>query len=264
MSKLIDLMSTIVTTNKSMFVLASILLGLYVGILSVTTPLIGSIEWLVSKGVLGSLLTQIRYSLVTPLTFAIALASVVPLEVLSSGRKGSSIIVLLPVNRSDITKASYCVVVAMAVAASLVAAFVRYVITYYLSGILVSYELGLKLLAIYLLSTVPTITYILSLGMLIYSLTPLKSGIPWVMTILYLVGIPLIYSVTSSVMRGKYVSDLIASVLTPSYGVLTYIHSFLGASVTDALPCLIASVASLITTTSLAVIIFRTYAEVSL
>ena len=268
MGKVLGLASTIITTNKLAYVISAILLGSLIMILSISVPSISSIYWIIEKGgVWSAFIETLKDALASPIAFTYVLIATAALDALSSKRRGSSIITLLPVNRSDIIKATYLITLVTAITATLVGTYVSSIYAYFTSGLKISSDYPVIIFSIYLVALVPTMIFITSLGMLIYSLTPIRSNIPWILAVVYLIGIPIIMGILGGVVRSEYLSKLILSILIPSYGLLNYMqHLMIGNAFIDVntLTYFIASITSVSVITPLAIVVFNTYAEVSL
>ncbi len=268
MGKVVGLASTIIVTNILTYVLSAILLGSFIMATSLSIPTVSNIYWIIEKGGMwNTFIDVLEHALASPLAFTYVLIATAALDALSSMRRGSSIITLLPINRLDIIKATYLITLVAAITAALAGTYVSSVYAYLISGLKVSSNYPLMVFSTYLVALIPTLVFITSLGMLIYSLTPIRSNIPWILAIVYLVGIPIIVSVLSSVIKSEYLSKLILSILTPGYGLLNFMqHLMIGDALSNAtvITCFIASIVSVSVITPLAIIIFNTYAEVSL
>ncbi len=268
MSKALGLASTIIITNKLIYVLSAILLGSFIMITSLSIPTINNIYWIAEEGgTWNAFINMLEQVLASPAAFTYVLVATAALEALSSMKRGSSIITLLPINRSDIIKAIYLITLVTTITAVLVGTYVNSVYAYLISGVRISGKYLLMVLSTYLVALIPTLVFITSLGMLIYSITPIKSNIPWILAILYLVGIPIVADILSNLTKPEYLSKLILSILTPGYGLLNFIqHVALGNALSNvtAITCFIASIVSISVITPLAIVIFNTYAEVSL
>ncbi len=268
MSKVLGLASTIIITNKLTYVLSAILLGSFIMITSLSIPTVSNIYWIAEEGGMwNAFIDTLKHILASPVAFTYVLIATVALEALSSMKRGSSIITLLPISRLDIIKATYLITLVTTITAVLVGTYVKSVYAYLISGIKVSSEYLLMVLSTYLVALIPTLVFITSLGMLVYSITPIRSNTPWILAVVYLVGIPIIVSILSNLTKSEYLSKLILSILTPGYGLLNFIqHMILGNALSNVtvITCFIASIVSISVITPLAIVIFNTYAEVNL
>ncbi len=264
MRNLVSLASAIISTNKSIYVAAAALLGLFIVTTSLLTTSPFMLQLVISRGGLWhAFIHNFENVLASPLIFTYVPIAAASVEFLCSMKKGSLIAVLVPINRMDIVKAYYFLTLVAGIAASLVSTYINLVYAYLLSCLKVGCYYPLAVLGTYLIALIPTLIFVTSLSMVIYSLTPIKSGLPWILTVTYLIGVyaPAIavYSFTGS----KLAYEVIWSIFSPGYGMLRFMSQFLSGAVGwAAVTCLIASEASVLITSILAIALFNTYAEV--
>jgi len=264
MGKILGLASTIVTTNKLTYFLSAVLLGSFVMITSLSAYSVDDVTSVIKEGgPWGAFMYILESALVSPLAFTYVMIAVASLDFLGSRSRGSVISVLLPVSRLDVIKSLYLLSVISGITASVVCTYVNTILTYLVTGLKVSSYYPLLVFLTYLVTMVPTLVFITSLGMLIYSLTPIKSNISWILSIVYLVIMPVGLSMLSNVIKSRFAGEVLSSILTPGYGILRLLHASLVNTLGNALPCFIASMLSVAIVTSLAIVIFNTYAEVS-
>ncbi len=264
--RLVRLCSTIIVSNLSWYVAASTFLGLAIALFSIPKAGVELVSDVMRQGgVIPFLLNSLSQTLATPLAFLIVVLPSMVTEFLGSMKKGSAIVTLLPVSRGDIAASAYFITLIAGLSAATIASYINTVLTYFVTGLQVPPNYLLISVAAYLATFVPTMLFATSLALLLYSSTPIKSGIPWILMVLYLVAIPLALLLASSATHSEVASKIVLSALSPSYGFLELLRYLLEDSThTLSALCFGISMASLVSVTILAIAMFRAYGEVVL
>jgi len=107
-------------------------------------------------------------------------------------QRGSSVIITLPIKRKDLLQSLYLVALISAATSATIAAAINTIITYSTSGLALDLRYYYIMFLTYIVTFIPTILYVTSLGMVLYSITPLKSEIPVLISVVYLMIVPLL------------------------------------------------------------------------
>lgn len=168
-------------------------------------------------------------------------------------------------SRGDVIAIAYVMTVVAGITASLSASYINFVLTQFVTGLRVpGIYLPFSIVA-YLARFMPTMIFATSLALLLYSVTPMKSGIPWVVMALYLIAVPMILILISGIAHNELAGKIALSALSPSYGFLELFKYALGITARQlAITCFSVSIASLILVTLLAITMFKAYGEVIL
>jgi len=202
----------------------------------------------------------------SPLAFLYVLLPVIGLECFSSMQRGSAVVATLPIKRKDVLQSLYLVALISATTSAAIAAAINTIITYSTSGLALDLRYYYVMFLTYIVAFIPTMLFVTSLGMVLYSITPLKSEVPVLISVVYLMIVPLLRILAILATGGEESGTVLAAIFSPSYGFLEFLRYLVGGVIqySQALACLVASAASLVTMTAMAVVLFSEYAEVSL
>jgi len=194
MVKMLKLINIMIALNKIHYVVAVVFLGSFVGIISATSPVtISNLGWILNEEGLEALFIKWLCSIVnSPLAFLYVLLPVIGLKCFSSMQRGSSVIITLPIKRKDLLQSLYLVALISAATSATIAAAINTIITYSTSGLALDLRYYYIMFLTYIVTFIPTILYVTSLGMVLYSITPLKSEIPVLISVVYLMIVPLL------------------------------------------------------------------------